>query len=251
LSYEVFRFRDEFESRSSYWSYRVDNFASINVKNGVLEMCVGPTEALYYSNAEIADGEFDNLPWVKGSMEVRLRFTELHYGSAGFGFWNHSMRVDSSYPAWFIYLRAYGPYPLQGFFAQLGNIFQPIMLYSSVTLYKTLLDLLPFIAPIKIVSGKPSAPDLDLRRWNTYRVEWDGVEARYYINGVEVARIASHRRGRARADIWIDNAVFYPPRWDSGGVFRHVTQENRAKSCLEVDYVEIDGYRYKQPPETH
>jgi hypothetical protein len=47
---------------------------------------MGPTEALYYSNAEVSDGEFENLPWVRGVLETRLRFTGLHYGSAGFGF---------------------------------------------------------------------------------------------------------------------------------------------------------------------
>lgn len=242
---EELRLRDDFDTRSPYWRWRVDNFASIKVRDGILEMCVGPTEALYYSNAEIADGEFDDLPWVRGSMEARLRFTELHYGSAGFGFWNHSMRVDTSYPAWFIYLRAYGPYPLQGLFAQLHNRFQPIMVYANLNFYKLALDILPFIAPIRIISAKPVMQDLDLKKWNTYRVEWDGARARYLVNGVEVATIASDMRSRVRADIWIDNAVFYPPWRDGGGVYRHVTQENRVKSCLEVDYVEINGHRVK------
>lgn len=245
LAVEEFRVRDDFESRSDYWRWRVDNYASFNIRDSVLEMCMGPTEALYYSNAEIADGEFDNLPWVRGSFEARIRFTELHYGSAGFGFWNHSMRVDLSYPVWFIYLRAYGPYPLQGFFAQLGNMFQPITLYSSLGLYKLLVDIIPFIAPIKILSSKPTYQDLDLRKWNVYRVEWSGEEAKFYINGVEVARMRSDRKSRARADIWIDNAVFYPPWRDGGYVYRHVTQENRLRSCLEVDYVEVSGLRVK------
>jgi hypothetical protein len=237
--------RDDFTERSPYWRWRIDNHASLHVRDGVLEMCMGPTEALYYSNAEISDGDFEELPWSRGVIEARLRFTGLHYGSAGFGFWNHSMRVDLSNPVWFIYLRAAGSYPLQGFFAQMANRFQPIMLFKSVDFYKVALDLLPFLAPIKLESRKPAMQDIDLTRWNVFRVEWADGSSTFYINGVEVAKLRSDRRSRARADIWIDNAVFHPPRWDAGNVFRHVTQENRVKTCLEVDFVEIKGVKVK------
>jgi len=178
-------------------------------------------------------------------LETRLRFTGLHYGSAGFGFWNHSMRVDMSNPVWFIYLKAAGPYPLQGFFAQMANRFQPIMLFRSVSYYKIALDILPFLAPIRIESANPTMQDLDLMRWNMFRVEWFESSSAFYINGVEVARLRGDRRSRGRADVWIDNAVFYPSWRDAGSVFRHVTQENRARACLEVDYVEINGVRVK------
>jgi len=242
---EEYRLRDDFLERNPYWRWRIDNYASINVRDGVLEMCMGPTEALYYSNAEVSDGEFDDLPWVRGVFEARLRFTGLHYGSAGFGFWNHSMRVDLSNPVWFIYLRAAGPYPLQGFFAQMANRFQPVILFESVSLYKIALDILPFLAPIRIESSSPTMQGLDLTRWNTFRVEWLEGSSVFYVNGVEVARLRSDRRSMARADVWIDNAVFYPPWRDAGNVFRHVTQENRVRTCLEVDYVEVNGVRVK------
>jgi hypothetical protein len=146
---------------------------------------------------------------------------------------------------WFIYLKATGPYPLQGFFAQMANRFQPVILFESVSLYKTALDILPFLAPIRIESSSPTMQGLDLTRWNTFRVEWLGGSSVFYVNGVEVARLRSDRRSRARADVWIDNAVFYPPWRDAGNVFRHVTQENRARTCLEVDYVEVNGVRVK------
>jgi len=99
--------RDDFESKSSYWRWRVDNHARFEVGGSILRMCMGPTEALYYSNAEIADGVFDDLPWTSAEMSIRVRFTSQHFGSAGFGFWNHSMRIDMSFPVWFIYLRAF------------------------------------------------------------------------------------------------------------------------------------------------
>jgi hypothetical protein len=245
MTSEEYRFRDDFIERSPYWKWRIDNFASINIKDGILEMSMGPTEALYYSNAEISDGTFDDLPWIRGVLEVKLMFTGLHYGSAGFGFWNHSMRVDLSNPVWFIYLRAAGPYPLQGFFAQMANKFQPIMLFKSVDKYKIALDILPFLAPIKINSRKPVMQDIDLTKWNVFRIEWFNESSTFYINEVEVAKLRSYRRSRARADIWIDNAVFYPPWRDAGGVFRHVTQENRVKTCLKIDYVEINGFKVK------
>jgi len=46
-------------------------------------MWMGPTEALYYSNAEIADGLFDDLPWMFKTFEAKVRLIGKHYGSAG------------------------------------------------------------------------------------------------------------------------------------------------------------------------
>jgi len=60
--------RDGFESKSVYWRWRVDNFARFEVGGGILRMCMGPTEALHYSNPEIADGVFDDLPWAPAEM---------------------------------------------------------------------------------------------------------------------------------------------------------------------------------------
>jgi hypothetical protein len=117
------------------------------------------------------------------------------------------------------------------------------MLFRGVRLYKAVLTLLPFVAPIKIASSKLSMQDVDLMKWNVYRVEWRGNEARFYINGYEVAKLRSGRSYRARADIWIDNAVFMPFRGDAGKVYRHVTQENRVRTRLEVDYVEIEDIK--------
>jgi hypothetical protein len=119
------------------------------------------------------------------------------------------------------------------------------MLFRSVSYYKIALDILPFLAPIRIESANPTMQDLDLMRWNMFRVEWFESSSAFYINGVEVVRLRSDRRSRGRADVWIDNAVFYPSWRDAGSVFRHVTQENRARACLEVDYVEINGVRVK------
>jgi hypothetical protein len=73
---------DDFESMSPYWGYRRDNFAGFEHEGSVLRLWVGPTEALYYSNAELSDGEFDNLPWVRKTFEAKVRLSGLHYGSA-------------------------------------------------------------------------------------------------------------------------------------------------------------------------
>jgi hypothetical protein len=43
---EEYRLRDDFLERNPYWKWRIDNYASINVRDGVLEMCMGPTEAV-------------------------------------------------------------------------------------------------------------------------------------------------------------------------------------------------------------
>jgi len=82
---------DDFNTKSDVWSYRTENFSSIEITDGNLKMCVGPSEALYYSDAEISDGSFENLNWSSGSAEFRVKLSFDHFGSAGFGFWNYSM----------------------------------------------------------------------------------------------------------------------------------------------------------------
>ncbi|MEM2021047.1 MAG: family 16 glycosylhydrolase [Zestosphaera sp.] len=231
-----------FESPSGRWIWRKDNYASYEVLNSVARLCSGPSEALYYSNAELSDGVFDDLPWACcASVEFRARMTGSHFGSAGWGFWNHSMRVKQSFPIWFIYLMARGKYPLQGFFAQLGDVFYPIKLFQPVTIYKLGLTLLPFLAPIKIASSRPSMQELDLEEWHEYKVSWHSKGARFFIDGVEVAAMEHDKAGeqRQRLDVWIDNSVFYPFRGDAGGVYRHVTQENRVRTCIEVDFIKL------------
>lgn len=233
---------EDFESPSSRWVWRRDNYASYEVVNSLARLCSGPSEALYYSNSEVSDGLFDDLPWTCCvSVEFKARMTEEHFGSAGWGFWNHSMRLDQSFPIWFIYLKAYGKYPLQGFFAQLGNVFYPIKLFRSVALYKHGLTLLPFLAPIKIMSSKPSMQDMDLLSWHEYKISWHSRGARFYIDGVEVADMERSKASeyRQRIDAWIDNSVFYPFRGDAGGVYRHVTQENRRRACVEIDSIKV------------
>lgn len=230
---------DDFTERSTYWRWRVDNYASFSVEKSILRMCMGPTEALYYSNAEIADGEFDELPWRFKTFEIRVRMTGQHFGSAGWGFWNHSMRVDLSVPIWFIYLRAYGRYPLQGFFIQVANVFLPVKLFASISKLYYGLKLFPQLAPIKILSRRPLAQNLDLQKWHTYKIRWTRENVEFYIDEEKIATIDHTPHTNCRADVWIDNAVFTPKRGDPGHVYRHVTQENRVKTCLEIDWIRI------------
>ncbi|MBO3755155.1 MAG: family 16 glycosylhydrolase [Candidatus Brockarchaeota archaeon] len=236
-------FSDDFETKSPYWSWRVDNHAGFEVKGSVLKMWMGPTEALYYSNAEIADGLFDDLPWMFKTFETKARLLGEHYGSAGCGFWNHTMVTDRSLPIWFIYLRTRRPYPFSGFFAQVGNRFQPIMLLeknSKFTLASILSKISSRIIGVDIVSSRPTMQELKLDEWHEYRVEWVKQGVSFYVDGREVAKIPfAFKEERARADVWIDNAVYEIRKGDPGGVYRHATQENREKAFLEVDYIRV------------
>ncbi len=237
------RVRDDFEAKSEYWDWRIDGFAEAGVEGGVARLCVGPTEALYYSNAELSDGGFGGLRWRWATARFRARMTALHYGSAGVGLWNYTMVVSESVPVWFIYLRARGRYPLQGVFLQAGSRFVPLKLFSGVALYYYALRLLPLLAPVKLLSRRPLAQDLDLGEWHVYEVELGGGEAAFRVDGEELARIRVPEAGRwrFRVDAWIDNAVYQPVRGDPGAVYRHVTQEVRERACLELDWVEVEG----------
>ncbi len=242
---KIEKLRDDFETRSSSWSWRCDGSSRIEVENSVLRLCMGPTEALYYSNAEISDGGFDSLKWSSGDLIIKARFCGEgfpHFGSAGFGFWNYTMRIDLCYPIWFIYLRSVSPrYPLQGFFIQVGNAFLPITLYRSVSAYKLISSLLPFASPIRILSSKPVLPDIDLRKWHEYGISWKKGKVVFLVDNDVIAEIPVTYNGKARIDVWIDNAVFQPIRNDPARVYRHVTHENRAEACLEIDWIECNG----------
>ncbi len=237
--------KDDFDTKNDSWIYRRDGVSDIILKDSILKLCMGPTEALYYSNAEISDGGFNELRWKGGKLAFKARFSGEgfpHYGSAGFGFWNYSMRIDLSYPIWFIYLRSVRKnYPLQGFFIQVGNKFMPIMLTRSIGIYKALLALFPFAAPIKILSSKPVMQEIDLREWHTYSIDWTDGKALFYIDDKEIADMSVEYRGRARIDAWIDNAVFQPKRNDPAYVYRHITHENRRESCIEIDWIKVEN----------
>lgn len=236
-------FFDDFNEKSPYWDWRINNYANFEIEGSILKMYMGPTEALYYSNAEIADGTFDHLLWSFKTIELKARLMGKHYGSAGFGFWNYTMVIDFCVPIWFIYLRSRGPYPFQGFFAQVGNFFQPIMfieknyLFNSAFLFSKLSSK---IIGVKIISSKPTMQELNLENWHEYKIEWKQDNVKFYIDGKEVAKINFFFKDlKARADAWIDNAVFEVKRRDAGKVYRHATQENRQKSSLEIDYIKI------------
>jgi hypothetical protein len=234
-------FFDDFNGESDHWNYRTDNYASISQEKSILRLCSGPTEALYYSNAELSDGLFDDLPWVEKTFEAKLRMTGIHYGSAGWGFWNHTMQFDKNMCMWFIHLQSRGPYMFQGFFAQVGKHLYPIKVYrGNIALLSYASRLTLGKLGVLIHSAKPSLQTLDLTEWHIYKVEWRKTGVNFHIDGNLVARLPPPAQGtKARADIWIDNAVFgYNPR-DAGRVYRHLTQENRNTTCIEVDYVKI------------
>ena len=234
---------DDFAEMSGYWDYRKDNYAGFEHEDSVLRLWMGPTEALYYSNAEIADGDFDYLPWTYKTLEVKARLVGRFFGSAGWGFWNYTMVIDNCVPIWFIYLMTRGPYPLKGFFAQVGNQFQPIVIFEKDATFK-LASLLSGIAPsitgIRILSETPSMQTLSLDQWHTYTIEWRETSVVFSIDGSPVATIPyTYGPVGARADAWIDNAVYEVRRGDPGKVYRHVTQENRRRSYLEIDRIRV------------
>jgi hypothetical protein len=237
------KFFDDFKTKLSYWEWRVDKNAGFELEESVLKMFMGPTEALYYSNAEISDGSFDDLPWQFKTVEIKARLLEKHFGSAGWGFWNHSMVVEYSMPIWFIYLRSRGSYPFSGFFAQVGNIFQPILLLEKnflLTLACVFSKVSSKIVGVKVLSLNPTMQELKLEEWHNYKVKWKEDEVLFYIDEKKVAEIPfSFKNQNARLDIWIDNAVFEIRKNDPGRVYRHATQENRKRSLLEVDYVKV------------
>lgn len=236
-------FRDDFESLDKYWLLRGDGFYRILVRDSSIVLETGPSEALYYSNAEISDGGFDCLRWWGRSLEFKARYVGEYYGSWGLGYWNYSMLVDKCIPLWFIHLRSRSPkYPLNGFYVQAGNMFTPIKYFTSPPLSLRIgARLLGPLLPIRITTLKPVKPDIDLGDWHIYRIEWGKSKLLFMIDGDIVSEAPlPPREERFRIDAWIDNAVFTPLRNDYARVYRHVTHENRAPARLEIDYISIE-----------
>ncbi|MGC9209113.1 MAG: hypothetical protein ACP5GH_04605 [Nitrososphaeria archaeon] len=233
---------DDFRARSGVWSYRTENFSSVELTDDGLNLCVGPTEALYYSDAEISDGGFGSLRWSGGEAEFRARLGFDHYGSAGFGFWNYSMVIGESMPIWFIYLSSRGRYPLKGFFVQAGKNFCPLLLRGpdrSFALISILSRIMPSLVGIRILRSRPVLKGLNPEAFHDFKVLWRGTTASFYVDGSEVCTIRDRllEGRRARLDVWIDNAVFVPLRNDPGRVYRHNTQELQERHCLTLRHV--------------
>lgn len=111
---------------------------------------------------------------------------------------------------------------------------------SKFTLASILSKISSRIIGVDIVSSKPTMQELKLDEWHEYRVEWVKQGVSFYVDGREVAKIPfAFKEERARADVWIDNAVYEIRKGDPGGVYRHATQENREKAFLEVDYIRV------------
>jgi len=235
-------FFDDFDSKSDYWGYRTNGMSDITYENSVIKLFMGPTEALYYSNAEIADGDFTHLPWEPCNLETKVRLLGNHFGSAGWGFWNYSMTVDGSVPIWFIYLRTNSPkYPLNGFYVQVGNTFTPIKYFNKPPLsLKIATKLLKGLIPVKFTTTSPVMQNMDLSEWHTYKMLKENNNLVFYIddNKISTIKIPTSKYG-FRADAWIDNAVFTPLKGDYARVYRHITHENREKAALEIDYIKI------------
>lgn len=240
------RIHDDFKVKSNAWTYRTENSASIELDGEGLRMCIGPSEALYYSDAEISDGGFEGLRWLSGNAEFRVKFQFDHFGSAGFGFWNYSMVTDLSMPIWFIYLNSRGKYPLQGFFAQAGRNFCPLIL-KKPGLGQSILSLTSRLFPawvgVKVLSSRPVLESIDAVSYHLYKIEWKGGLVKFYIDGLEVCSVRDGflEGKRARLDVWIDNSVFMPLKNDPGKVYRHATQELRERHCLHLKSIDAEG----------
>lgn len=235
---------DDFEKKSENWIYRIDNKAGFSTKNSNLVFSMGPTEGdLYYSNAELSDGTFEDLKWQFKRAEFKVKFDFNHYGSAGWGFWNYSMVTDLSMPIWFIYLNSRGKYPLKGFFLQVVNQFYPVKLMGSKGLgaVSMISRLFPKLVGVNVLSSKPLMQNLDISVPHSYTVDWKENKAGFYIDDkflIDIPFVYKYDK-KARLDVWIDNSVFVQNKNDPSMLYKHSPQENREKYELFLDYIKV------------
>lgn len=213
-------FRDDFNNLSSYWQYESipsQRFASISNSNGLTELKIRLATRFYYFDAEMFDKD---LPYKYNNMKVKVKVDPIMEGSRGWGFWNGNFYFESCQVAWFIYQKGSLIYPMNGLWIQCING-NP---YNMTTL------------PVR---------GYDISNWHEYEIKWNKNHIEFLIDKNLVANITtSIPNTPCRADIWIDNAVWYwqflkLPYKPIFSWYKLMPNRILRPTSLYIDYIEI------------
>lgn len=206
--------QDDFQIKNNYWYWRSDgNQSKPIVHDGLLHLKLESTVDTQYCNTEIYD---PTEPYGPGTqVRVRLKCSDIHYGSRGWGFWDGSLfeLLTDFDVAWIMQQGSNTTDPLYNWFMAGidGNSLANRQSYD--------------------LNGI-----VNETTWHTYKIIWDVDKVQFYFDEKFLYETSEHLPDEnMRMDVWIDNRVInlYNPldQW-------HSVVES---SELFVDYIEISG----------
>jgi hypothetical protein len=264
-------FDDFSQGIAERWTQTCLGPGSVQVVDEKLRMCLPAVPRGQYADAQIDD--YDSLPrsafpWRPPlRMEVRARSshpaatasssdetTGILRGTAGFGFWNYPFSVRGDIlmlpeSVWFFYasppsnMALVPGLPGWGWKAQVVHsmraetVVATVPMALSATWARLTGDSSHAARWMQRLSGAQEALlDVDMTDWHTYRLEWRGGDALFWVNNRLVLR-APHPPTRPLGFVaWIDNQyAVATPR----GTLRFGSVATDPE-WLELDYIKIE-----------
>jgi len=179
---------DDFQSRSEYWYWRSDgNQTPPKVEYGLLHLQLLNAVDSLYCNTEIYD---PTTPYSSGTqVRIRLKATDIHYGSRGWGFWDGHLDINSLV---FDYDVAWVMQQASHQVSSDYNWFLFGVDGNLLTNRKTF-ELSGFV---------------DETKWHTYNIIWNTNSVDFFIDGDFLFTTNENLPDEnMRVDIWIDNRV--------------------------------------------
>jgi len=216
--------QDDFQSKNNYWFWRSDgNQSKPTVENGLVHLILQNAVDSFYCNTEFYD---PTKPYEPGTqVRVRLRTSEIHYGSRGWGLWDgdldSSILVDYDI-AW-------------------------IMQQSSQNSNQAYNWSLFGVNGDKLANTQSLDLNnlVDETKWHTYQINWEINKVSLLVDNNLLFETFSHLPDEnMRLDIWIDNRVLNII--DPSNFWNN----NVEISEIFVDYVEISGREGPSIPRT-
>ena len=209
---------DDFQYKSDHWFWRGDGNQSIpTVQDGLLHLKLENAIDTLYCNTEIYN---PNEPYGPGTqVRVRLKNSEIHTGSRGWGFWDGDLNLnDLAYDfdvAW---------------------VMQQGSLIDSPN-YKWFLF---GVAKDTLINRRTFVLDslINETEWQTYKIIWDYERVSFYLNDSFLYETFDNLPDqKMRMDVWVDNRVI---NTENPIEFWNNAVEN---SEMLVDFIEISNLK--------
>ncbi|PID56951.1 MAG: hypothetical protein CR986_09745 [Ignavibacteriae bacterium] len=209
-------FRDDFQTKNSYWYWRSDgNQQKPTVQNGLLKLELLNAVNSEYCNTEIYD---PTEPYGPGTqVRIRLKASSIHSGSRGWGFWDGDIDIPSllyDYDVAWIMQQGSDSSGTD------YNWFQFGVNKDSIN-NRQIIDLTEL---------------LDETKWHTYKITWkDRLVSLHIDNRLVFVTNQTIPDEKMRVDIWIDNRVL---NLSNPANYRNTNSDS---SEMLVDFVEVTG----------
>ncbi|MDX1700645.1 MAG: hypothetical protein R3250_08515, partial [Melioribacteraceae bacterium] len=179
---------DDFQSKSDQWFWRGDGNQSIpSINKGLLHLHLNNAIDSQYCNTEIYNPDEPYGPGTQ--VRIRLKTTDIHTGSRGWGFWDGDLNLTAlAYDfdvAWVMQ---------QGSLIDDPNFKWFLFGVASDTLINRRTFVLDSL--------------VNETEWQTYKIVWDYNRVAFYINDSFIYETFENLPDqKMRIDVWVDNRV--------------------------------------------